>query len=203
MMIEKYFKHESSFVDDGCAIGNNTKIWHFCHIMSGAIVGENCILGQNVHISGNAKIGNNCKIQNNVSIYDCVEIEDNVFCGPSCVFTNVINPRSFIERKTEYKKTLVKTGATIGANATIICGVIIGKYALVGAGSVVTKDVPDYGLVMGVPAKLKGWVCQCGCALDDIFWCSPLPRPNLVCKECKKEYQHNLIDYGRIELVQI
>jgi UDP-2-acetamido-3-amino-2,3-dideoxy-glucuronate N-acetyltransferase len=150
------FIHESSYVDEGAEIGDGTKIWHFCHIMSGAKIGKNCSLGQNVNIGSLAVIGNRVKIQNNVSVYDDVNIEDDVFCGPSCVFTNVINPRAFIERKQEYKKTIIKKGASIGANATIVCGVIIGEYALVGAGSVVTRDVPNYALVYGNPACVKG-----------------------------------------------
>lgn len=153
-----YFKHESSYVDDGAEIGDGTKIWHFCHIMSGAKIGTNCSLGQNVNVGGKAVIGNGVKIQNNVSIYDSVEIEDDVFCGPSMVFTNVINPRAFVERKTEYKKTVLKKGCSIGANATVVCGVTIGEYALVGAGSVVTKDVPPYSLVYGNPARVHGKV---------------------------------------------
>ena len=153
-----FFKHESSYVDDGAEIGEGTKIWHFCHIMSGAKIGSNCSLGQNVNVGGKAVIGNGVKIQNNVSIYDRVEIEDDVFCGPSMVFTNVINPRAFVERKTEYKKTVLKKGCSIGANATVVCGVTIGEYALVGAGSVVTKDVPPYSLVYGNPARVHGKV---------------------------------------------
>lgn len=153
-----YFVHESSVIDKNTEIGNGSKIWHFCHIQSGAKIGENCSLGQNVYVSGKAVIGNGVKIQNNVSIYDSVEIEDDVFCGPSMVFTNVINPRAFVERKNEYKKTILKKGCSIGANATIVCGVTIGEYALVGAGSVVTKDVPPYALVYGNPAKVHGSV---------------------------------------------
>ncbi|GAB1431733.1 acyltransferase [Spirochaetota bacterium] len=153
-----YFVHESSYVDEGAAIGDNTKIWHFCHVLSGAKIGSNCVLGQNVNVGSRAIIGNGVKIQNNVSVYDDVIIEDDVFCGPSCVFTNVINPRAFVERKTEYKKTIIKKGASIGANATIVCGVSIGEYAFVGAGSVVTRDVQPYALVYGSPAKLHGKV---------------------------------------------
>lgn len=156
------FIHESSYVDEPCEIGDETKIWHFCHIMSGAKIGNHCSIGQNVNIAGSAKIGNNVKIQNNVSIYDGVEIEDDVFCGPSMVFTNVINPRAFIERKNEYKKTVIKKGCSIGANATIVCGVTIGEYALVGAGSVVTKDVPAFALVYGNPARIRGKVNKAG-----------------------------------------
>ena len=157
-----YFVHESSYVDDGAEIGEGTKIWHFSHIMSGARIGKNCSLGQNVNVGARAVIGDRVKLQNNVSVYDDITIEDDVFCGPSCVFTNVINPRAFIERKQEYKKTVVQKGATIGANATIICGVTIGKYAFIGAGSVVTKDVPSYALVYGNPARVRGKVDKDG-----------------------------------------
>ena len=157
-----YFKHESSYVDDGAIIGEGTKIWHFSHIMSGAQIGNNCSIGQNVNVGCRAVIGNGVKIQNNVSVYDDVVIEDDVFCGPSCVFTNVINPRAFIERKNEYKKTVVKKGASIGANATIVCGVTIGEYALIGAGAVVTKDVPAYSLVYGTPGRVMGKVDRDG-----------------------------------------
>ncbi len=158
MNTSDFFIHESSYADEGCNVGKGTKIWHFSHIMSGALIGENCSIGQNVNISSRAVIGNNVKIQNNVSVYDNVIIEDDVFCGPSCVFTNVINPRSFIERKHEYLTTVVKQGATIGANATIVCGITIGEYAFVGAGAVVTKDVPPYALVYGNPARVNGYV---------------------------------------------
>lgn len=153
-----YFKHESSYVDEGAVVGESTKIWHFCHVMSGARIGKNCSLGQNVNVGGKAVIGDGVKIQNNVSIYDDVIIEDDVFCGPSCVFTNVINPRAFVERKHEYRQTVIKRGASIGANATIVCGVTVGEYALIGAGSVVTKDVPAYALVYGSPARVRGRV---------------------------------------------
>lgn len=156
------FIHESSYVDEGAVIGDGTKIWHFSHVLSGAQIGERCSLGQNVNVGSRAVIGNGVKIQNNVSIYDNVIIEDDVFCGPSCVFTNVINPRAFVERKDEYKKTVVKKGASIGANATIVCGVTIGEYALVGAGAVVTKDVPPYALVYGSPARVMGKVDRDG-----------------------------------------
>ncbi|MCX7704815.1 MAG: N-acetyltransferase [bacterium] len=160
-----YFVHHTSFIDDNVIIGKGTKIWHFCHILSFTKIGENCVLGQNVMVGPDVIIGNNCKIQNNVSIYKGVTLEDDVFCGPSCVFTNVINPRAFIERKHEFKPTVVKKGATIGANATVVCGNIIGRYALVGAGAVITKNVEDYSLVVGVPAKQIGWVCKCGTTL--------------------------------------
>ena len=153
-----YQAHPSAFVDEGAKIGKGTKIWHFSHIMPGAILGENCNIGQNVVISPKVVLGNNVKVQNNVSVYTGVICEDDVFLGPSCVFTNVINPRSFISRKEEFRTTLVQRGATIGANATIICGVTIGEYAMIGAGSVVTKDIPDYALVVGNPGKQIGWV---------------------------------------------
>ena len=154
----EFFVHESSYVDEGAVIGEGTKIWHFCHIMSGAKIGSNCSLGQNVNVGGKAIIGNGVKIQNNVSVYDDVIVEDDVFLGPSMVFTNVINPRSFVQRKDEYKQTMLKKGCSIGANVTIVCGVTIGEYAMVGAGSVVTKDVPPYALVYGNPARVHGKV---------------------------------------------
>src|SRR5689334_23386594 len=158
----EYFVHESSYVDAGATVGHGTKIWHFCHVMPGAVIGERCNLGQNVVVMPGTRIGNNVKIQNNVSIYEGVELEDDVFCGPSCVFTNVYNPRSHVSRKNEYQRTLVKRGGTIGANATIVCGVTLGEYAFVGAGAVVTSDVPAFGLMIGVPARRVGWMCQCG-----------------------------------------
>ena len=154
--------HESAIVDEGATIGERSRIWHFCHVCAGAVIGEDCSLGQNVFIANKVLIGNNVKIQNNVSVYDEVTLEDNVFCGPSMVFTNVYNPRSGIERKNEYRKTLVKTGATLGANCTIVCGITIGSHAFVGAGAVVTKDVPDYALITGVPARHKGWMSLYG-----------------------------------------
>lgn len=172
----KYKMHESSYIDEGVKVGDGTKVWHFSHIMKNATIGKNCSIGQNVNIGSKAVLGNNVKVQNNVSIYDDVIIEDDVFCGPSCVFTNVINPRSFIERKDEYKKTLIKKGASIGANATIVCGVTLGKYSFIGAGAVVTKDVPDFALVYGSPAKIKGWMCKCGSKVDENGTCT-------VCKE--------------------
>lgn len=161
-MDNDFFVHESSIIDDDVVIGHGTRIWHFCHILRGCRLGSNCVIGQNVMIGPDVIIGSGCKIQNNVSIYKGIELEDDVFCGPSMVFTNVVNPRSFIERKNEFKKTLVKKGASIGANATIVCGNTIGSYALIGAGAVVTKDVPDYALFTGVPARRTGWVCKCG-----------------------------------------
>ncbi len=159
------FIHSSAYIDEPVEIGEGTKIWHFSHILPNTKVGNNCIIGQNCMIGPDVKVGNRCKIQNNVSVYKGIELEDDVFCGPSCVFTNVLTPRAFIERKHEFKKTLVKKGATIGANATIVCGNTIGKYAMIGAGAVVVSDVEDYALYVGVPAKRVGWVCKCGVVL--------------------------------------
>jgi UDP-2-acetamido-3-amino-2,3-dideoxy-glucuronate N-acetyltransferase len=163
--VSDYFVHASSFVDDGAKIGAGTKVWHFCHVMAGAVIGERCSLGQNVVVMPGTRIGNNVKIQNNVSIYEGVDLEDDVFCGPSCVFTNVVNPRSHVSRKHEYRATRVRRGASIGANATVVCGVTLGEFAFIGAGAVVTTDVPDYGLMVGVPARRVGWTCQCGLRL--------------------------------------
>lgn len=160
-----YWAHPSAFVDPGAEIGEGTKIWHFCHVMAGARIGRRCVLGQNVFVAARAVIGDGCKIQNNVSLYDDVVLEDEVFVAPSAVFTNVVNPRAFIERKHEYRKTVVGRGASIGANATVVCGHDIGAYAFVGAGAVVTKHVPAYALVTGVPARQVGWVCRCGVRL--------------------------------------
>jgi UDP-2-acetamido-3-amino-2,3-dideoxy-glucuronate N-acetyltransferase len=160
------FIHESSYVDPPCEIGPGTKIWHFSHIMKNSRIGANCNIGQNVVISPEVVIGNNVKIQNNVSVYTGCILEDDVFCGPSMVFTNVINPRSHVIRKDEYKTTLVRRGASLGANCTVVCGTTIGRYALVGAGSVVTRDVPDYALVYGNPARVRGWICACGIGLE-------------------------------------
>ena len=175
------FIHETSCIDGSVEIGEGTKIWHFSHIMSNSRIGKNCSIGQNVFIGPGAVLGNNIKVQNNVSIYDGVVLEDDVFCGPSMVFTNVFNPRSFISRKKEFRKTLVKKGSTIGANTTIICGNTIGQYAFIGAGSVVTKNIPDYALVYGNPGKVKGWVCQCA---EEITFRSK----RAVCKVCGKKY---------------
>lgn len=170
-----YFAHESSYVDQPCEIGEGTKIWHFSHIMKNSKLGKNCILGQNVLVSPDVVVGDNCKIQNNVSLYTGVTLEDDVFCGPSCVFTNVINPRSQIVRRDEYKTTLVRRGATLGANSTIVCGATLGRYCFVGAGAVVRGDVPDYALMLGVPARRKGWMGRHGFRLEEtesgIFRC--------------------------------
>jgi UDP-2-acetamido-3-amino-2,3-dideoxy-glucuronate N-acetyltransferase len=174
-----YFVHESSYIDENVTIGVGTKVWHFSHVQKGAQIGEKCSLGQNVNISNNVKIGNGVKIQNNVSVYEGVELEDYVFCGPSMVFTNDLNPRSKYPKGTAgYKQTLVKYGASIGANATIVCGNTIGRCAMIASGAVVTKDVPDYALMAGVPAKQMGWVCECGMVLKD----------ELKCYECGRDY---------------
>ncbi|HXE56797.1 MAG TPA: acyltransferase [Gemmatimonadales bacterium] len=186
-----YFVHESSYVDDGARIGTGTKIWHFCHIMPGAVIGERCNLGQNVVVMPGTRIGNNVKIQNNVSIYEGVILEDDVFCGPSCVFTNVLNPRSHVSRKSEYRQTLVRRGATIGANATIVCGVTLGEYAFIGAGAVVTSDVPAFALMLGVPARRVGWMCQCGVRLE-------LVDGAAACTACGARYRE---DEGRLRLI--
>ncbi|MFC7062341.1 acyltransferase [Halobacillus seohaensis] len=176
----QYFVHESSYIDDDVKIGEGTKVWYFSHIHSGAEIGEKCSIGQNVNVSNNVKIGTGVKIQNNVSVYEGVELEDFVFCGPSMVFTNDLTPRSkYPKGNAAYVKTLVKYGATIGANATIVCGNTIGSWAMIASGAVVTKDVPDYGLMAGVPAKLIGWVCECGLPLNDGY----------SCKECDRNYE--------------
>jgi UDP-2-acetamido-3-amino-2,3-dideoxy-glucuronate N-acetyltransferase len=158
----RYFKHESSYVDDGAEVGDDTRIWHFCHVAAGARIGRGCVLGQNVYVAATAVLGDGVRVQNNVSIYDGVVLEDHVFVGPSAVFTNVINPRAEVTRKHEYRRTRVGRGASLGANATVVCGHDIGSYAFIGAGAVVTKSVADYQLWLGVPAQLAGWVCRCG-----------------------------------------
>ena len=176
----EFYVHPTAVVDQPSEIGKDTKVWHFSHIMAGCKIGERCNLGQNVLVSPGVRLGNNVKVQNNVSLYTGVELEDDVFCGPSMVFTNVINPRSYIVRKNEYRKTLVKTGATLGANCTIVCGTTIGAYAFVAAGAVVNRDVPDYALVMGVPARQVAFMCYCGVRL---------PVGSLVsCEACGRNY---------------
>lgn len=180
--MNNYFSHQTSIIDKGCQIGENTKIWHFSHVMPTAIIGSNCNIGQNVFIDNNTKIGNGVKIQNNVSVYNSVIIEDDCFLGPSMVFTNVINPRAHIERKLEYKSTILKIGATIGANATIVCGITLGSYCLVGAGSVVIRDVPDFALIVGNPSKQIGWVSEAGIKLE--FGKSM----HSICKETGQKY---------------
>lgn len=184
MSEREYFVHESAYVDEPCKIGKGTKIWHFCHILKNATLGENCILGQNVMVANDVVVGNNVKIQNNVSLYTGVILEDDVFCGPSMVFTNVINPRSQIVRRSEYMKTHVKRGATFGANSTIVCGSTIGRYAFVGAGAVVRGDVPDYALMLGVPARRKGWMSRHGHRLT-----KRNEEGHLVCPESGWRYQ--------------
>ena len=180
-----YFVHESSYVDDGCRIGAGTRIWHFSHIMSGAVIGERCNIGQNVVISPEVVLGNNVKVQNNVSVYTGVILDDDVFCGPSMVFTNVINPRSHVARKHEYQRTHVGRGASLGANCTVVCGHNIGKFAFVGAGSVITRNVPDYALVVGNPARIVGWVCECGIKVAT----GSTPPAAATCQSCGKSYR--------------
>lgn len=184
---KEYFVHPSSVIDEPVEIGKGTKIWHFCHVMKGAKIGERCSFGQNVFVGSKVVIGNNVKVQNNVSIYDNVYIEDDVFCGPSMVFTNVINPRSHIIRKDEYKDTHVRQGASIGANATIVCGITLGPFCFIGAGAVVNKEVPAYALMVGIPAKIIGWMCHCGIRLS-------LPaisesEKEATCKNCNSQYK--------------
>lgn len=192
---ETYFVHPSAYVDEPASIGTGSKIWHFCHLMPNAILGSNCILGQNVFVASGVKLGDRVKVQNNVSIYTGVICEDDVFLGPSMVFTNVINPRSHIERKEEFRSTLLKQGASVGANATIICGATLGRFCFVGAGSVVTHDVPDYGLIYGVPARLRGHVCQCGVNLPF----SRLVGPEQTqCPSCNLRYVKN--EGGRVSV---
>ena len=188
MSDKKYFIHESSYVDDNVEIGDGTKIWHFSHIQSGTKIGENCVFGQNVNVGNNVTIWNNIKVQNNVSIYEGVELEDYVFCGPSMVFTNILDPRcEFPQRGKEYYvKTLVKRGASLGANSTIVCGNTIGKYVFVGAGAVVTRDIPDFALVTGVPAKVSGWMCRCGEKLK--LTKDPESTETDKCPRCNREY---------------
>jgi UDP-2-acetamido-3-amino-2,3-dideoxy-glucuronate N-acetyltransferase len=181
-----YFVHDSSYVDQPCQIGKGTKVWHFSHIMSGCVIGEHCNIGQNVVISPGCRIGNNVKIQNNVSVYTGVTLEDDVFCGPSMVFTNVMNPRSHVPRKDEYRATLVRQGASIGANSTVVCGTELGRYCFIGAGSVVTRDVPDYAVVYGNPARVRGWICSCGIKLA--FASPDTGVATARCEACGRSY---------------
>jgi UDP-2-acetamido-3-amino-2,3-dideoxy-glucuronate N-acetyltransferase len=186
MTQQGYFAHETAVIDLPCRIGSGTKIWHFSHIMRDCIIGERCNLGQNVVVSPGCTIGAGCKVQNNVSIYTGVTLEEDVFCGPSMVFTNVINPRAFIERKSEYRPTLVKRGASIGANATVLCGVTVGRYALIGAGAVVLRDVPDYAIVYGNPGRVRAWVCWCGIRLE--LGVDPSGDETAECAACGRSY---------------
>lgn len=181
-MEKDYFVHESSYIDDGVTIGAGTKVWHFCHVQKGARIGSGCSLGQNVNVANNVVVGHGCKLQNNVSLYEGVELEDYVFCGPSCVFTNDLTPRSkYPKGSAGYRKTLVKYGASIGANATVVCGHTIGEWAMIASGAVVTKDVPAHALMAGVPARRTGWVCECGEVLKN----------GLSCSQCGRKYVQN------------
>ena len=183
-----FFVHPTSIIDDNVEIGEGTKIWHFSHIQSGARIGKNCSFGQNVNVSNNVRVGDGCKVQNNVSLYEGVELEDYVFCGPSCVFTNDLTPRAkYPKGHAGYKKTVVEVGASIGANATIVCGHKIGKWALIGAGAVVTSNVPAHALMLGVPAKRRGWVCECGELLPEDFICPKCGRKYIKADEGLKE----------------
>lgn len=186
-MDKDFFVHESSYVDEKVEIGEGTKIWHFCHILSNTQIGKNCSFGQNCVVGPNVKIGNNVKIQNNVSIYSGVELENDVFCGPSMVFTNVINPRSHVNRKNEFKKTIVRRGASIGANATIVCGHELGNYCFIGAGAVVTRDVPGFAIIIGNPGRISGWMCKCG---DKLLAKKELKYSTTAsCKTCGLQYE--------------
>jgi UDP-2-acetamido-3-amino-2,3-dideoxy-glucuronate N-acetyltransferase len=190
-----YFVHQSSYVDEGCVIGEGTKIWHFTHVMAGATIGRRCNIGQNVVISPAVVIGDNVKIQNNVSVYTGVTLEDDVFCGPSMVFTNVVNPRSHVSRKDEYRPTRVGRGATFGANCTVVCGHNVGRYAFVGAGAVVTHDVPDHALVVGNPGRVAGWMCACGVKLAS----GAEPPARARCAACDTEYTYGAEGLRRVD----
>jgi len=192
-----YFAHETACIDDGARIGAGTKIWHFSHIMPDSNIGDRCNIGQNVVVSPGCHIGNNVKIQNNVSVYTGVILEDNVFCGPSMVFTNVINPRSHVERKSEYQRTLVKVGASIGANATVVCGNTLGAYCFIGAGAVVTRDVPDFALIVGNPGRLRGFVCYCGEKLP--LDTDTRTTVECACDACGKQYQKSGLEVQMLE----
>ena len=194
----KYFLHKSSYVDENVRIGVGTKIWHFSHIQSGTVIGEKCVFGQNVNVGNNVVIGNNVKVQNSVSIYEGVELEDYVFCGPSMVFTNILDPRCEFPQKGRefYVKTLVRTGASLGANSTIICGITIGQFAFVGAGALVNKDVPKYALVYGVPARIQEWMCYCGIKLS--LSNSPDSREKAECSNCGRKYKKEGINVSEI-----
>jgi UDP-2-acetamido-3-amino-2,3-dideoxy-glucuronate N-acetyltransferase len=199
METKNLYVHPSSYVDEPCSIGAGTKIWHFSHVMSNCRIGERCNIGQNVVISPEVVIGDNVKIQNNVSVYTGVILEDDVFCGPSMVFTNVTNPRSHVARKNEYKRTLVRQGASLGANSTVVCGVTIGRYAFVGAGSVVTRDVPDYALVYGNPARVHGWMCACGIGIE---FTNEAGSAVARCSACGTRYLKNDMQVTVAELVE-
>lgn len=183
--MSRFVAHESATIDAGCAIGDDTRIWHYSHVMAGARIGCGCTIGQNVFVAGRASLGDRVKIQNNVSIYDGVHLEDDVFCGPSMVFTNVTTPRSHVSRRLAFEPTLVQRGATLGANSTVLCGLTIGRYAFVGAGAVVTRDVPDYALVVGNPARQIGWVCECGVRLAGMRIAAPV----MTCGDCGAGYR--------------
>jgi UDP-2-acetamido-3-amino-2,3-dideoxy-glucuronate N-acetyltransferase len=185
MSERSYFAHESSYVDEPCQIGEGTKIWHFSHVMKNCRIGRGCNIGQNVVVSPDVTIGNNVKIQNNVSVYTGCILEDDVFCGPSMVFTNVINPRSHVTRKDEYKTTLVKRGASLGANSTVVCGITVGQYSFAGAGAVLTRDVPDYALMVGNPARIHGWMCACGVKLK---FAEEAGEERAACAACGQRY---------------
>jgi UDP-2-acetamido-3-amino-2,3-dideoxy-glucuronate N-acetyltransferase len=192
-----YFVHESAYVDEPCIVGKDTKIWHFSHIMRDSVIGERCNIGQNVVVSPGCRIGHNVKIQNNVSVYTGVILHDDVFCGPSSVFTNVLNPRSHISRRDEYRETVVMRGASIGANATIVCGHTLGQYSFVGAGSVVTRDVPNFAMVMGNPARIRGWLCYCGIRLG--LSASVSGSEEATCPACSRRYTRNGTQVDMIE----